>query len=42
MGRNHERMNKQTNELTNICTDEQKDENYILLGINAGGIIIEE
>ena len=26
------------NEGTNICTDEQKDENYIPLGINAGGI----
>ena len=28
-----------TNELTNIRTDERKDESYIPLGINAGGII---
>ena len=31
-----------TNERTNIRTDERKDENYIPLGINAGGIIIDE
>ena len=28
------------NKRTNIPMDEQKDENYIPLGINAGGIII--
>ena len=28
-----------TNEQTNIQTDERKDENYIPLGINAGGIM---
>ena len=28
-----------TNELTNIRTDERKGENYIPVGINAGGII---
>ena len=27
-----------TNERTNIQTDERKDENYIPVGINAGGI----
>ena len=30
--------NERTNERTNIRTDERKDENYIPLGINAGGI----
>ena len=37
----NERTNEQTNERTNIRngrTDAQKDENYIPLGINAGGI----
>ena len=30
-----------TNEHTNGRTDERKDENYIPLGINAGGVKIE-
>ena len=38
-GSTNERTNKRTNEHTNIRTDERKDENYIPLGINAGGII---
>ena len=37
--RTNERTNEQTNERTNIRTDEREDENYIPLGINAGGII---
>ena len=37
-GSTNERTNKRTNEHTNIRTDERKDENYIPLGINAGGI----
>ena len=37
-GQKYEWTNKRTNEWTNIQTDEQKDENYIPLGINAGGI----
>ena len=32
------RTNEQTNEHTNGRTDERKDENYIPVGINAGGI----
>ena len=32
-------MEVRTNKRTNIRTDEWKDENYIPLGINAGGII---
>ena len=36
--RTNERTNEQTNERTNIRTDERKNENYIPLGINAGGI----
>ena len=32
------RTNERTNEQTNIQTDERKDENYIPVGINAGGI----
>ena len=36
------RTNKRTNEQTNIQTDERKDENYIPVGINAGGIITQE
>ena len=32
-------MEVRTNKQTNIQTDERKDENYIPLGINAGGII---
>ena len=40
-GSTNERTNKRTNEHTNIRTDERKDENYIPLGINAGGIISE-
>ena len=39
-GRKYERRNKRTNEHTNIRTDERKNENYIPLGINAGGINI--
>ena len=35
-------MNEQMNEQTNIRTDEWKDENYIPLGINAGGITTEQ
>ena len=31
-----------TNELTNIRSDERKGENYIPVGINAGGIIKEK
>ena len=38
--RTNEQTNERTNERTNIRTDERKDENYIPLGINAGGIII--
>ena len=34
------RTNEWTNEWTNIWTDEWKYENYIPLGINAGGIKI--
>ena len=40
--RTNEQMNEQMNERTNIRTDEQIDENYIPLGINAGGIIIDD
>ena len=39
-GRKYEQTNKRTNEHMNIRTDEWKDENYIPLGINAGGIMI--
>ena len=37
--RTNEQTNERTNKRMNICTDQQKDENYIPLGINAGGII---
>ena len=39
MWRKYERTNKRTNERIYERTDEQKSENYIPLGINAGGII---
>ena len=39
-GRKYERTNERTNKRTNIRTYERKDENYIPLGINAGGIKI--
>ena len=35
----NEQTNEQMNEQTNIRMDKRKDENYIPLGINAGGII---
>ena len=34
--------NDQTNKQTNIRTDKRKDENYIPLSINAGGIMKEQ
>ena len=37
--RTNEQLNKRMNEQTNIQTDERKDENYIPVIINAGGII---
>ena len=35
----NEQTNKKKNEHMNGWTDERKDENYIPLGINTGGII---